>query len=247
MNLKHLTDKALLSDTKKLADTYRRVTAELLHHIREIEKRKLFSELGYSSLFSYVVQELGFSDSSAIRRIKAARMLEEIPEIESKIQSGELNLTQIGMASNAFKQENITDLKFKKEILATIENTSSRTCEKTLLEIITPNQPKPLPRLNIIITEEELSLYNELRGLLAHSPNFWEKVFSIAIENIKTQKFKLNATRTKDQGDSRYVPNVIKKEVYQRDKKCQLCGSKYALEFDHITPFSTEVRPQKTI
>ncbi|WPU67100.1 HNH endonuclease [Peredibacter starrii] len=239
MNLKHLTDKVLLTDTKKLAATYRKVTAELLHHIREIERRKLFSELGYPSLFSYVVQELGFSDSSAIRRIKAARMLEEIPEIEEKIESGELNISNIAKASDTFKQENITDKSFKKEILASIENTSARTCEKTLLEIINPEkQTKPLPRLNIILTEEELSLYDELRGLLAHSPDFWKRVFTIAVEDIKTQKFKLKALKMQTSDNPRYVPSLIKKEVYQRDQKCQLCGSIYGLEFDHITPFA---------
>lgn len=73
MNLKHLTDLALLKDTTKLASEYREVTARLLHHLREIENRKLYSELGYSSLFFYVVQELGFDESSAARRIKASR------------------------------------------------------------------------------------------------------------------------------------------------------------------------------
>lgn len=238
MNLKHLTDKTLLTDTKQLAATYRKVTAELLHHLREIEKRKLYSDLGYGSIFHYVVQELGFSEASASRRIKAARMLEEIPEIEKKIENGDLTLTNLAKASDAFKQEGITDTKFKKEVIASIENTSTRTCEKTLLEIITPNQLKPLPRLNIILTEEELSLYDELRGLLAHSPNFWEKVFSTALESIKSQKFKLNAIKTKDTGDSRYIPGLVKKEVHERDRVCKLCGSKYALEFDHITPFS---------
>lgn len=239
MNLKHLTDKTLLADTKKLADTYRKVTAELLHHIREIEKRRLFSELGYSSLFSYVVQELGFSDSSAVRRIKAARLLEEIPEIEKKIENGDLNLSNIAKASDTFKQINITDKNFKKEVLASLENTSSRTCEKTLLEIISPNQQfKPLPRLNIVLTEEELKLYEVLRGLLAHSPDFWEKVFTTAITTIKTEKFKLNAVRAQSSPTNRYVPSLTKKEVYERDQKCQLCGSTYALEFDHITPFS---------
>ena len=82
MDLKHLTNKILLSDTKALALEYRMVTTKLLHHLKEVEKRRLFSDLGYASMFDYVVKELGFSESSAMRRIHAARLLADVPEIE---------------------------------------------------------------------------------------------------------------------------------------------------------------------
>ncbi len=65
MNLKHLTDKQLLIDTKTLADEGRKNTAKILHHIKEIDVRKLYTERGYPSLFKYVVEEIGFSEGSA--------------------------------------------------------------------------------------------------------------------------------------------------------------------------------------
>ena len=89
MNLKYLTDKSLLKDTKDLAQQYRSVTTKLLHHLREIDNRKLFTELGYTSLFAYIVRELGFSESSAARRLSAMKLIKEMPEIEQKIESGE--------------------------------------------------------------------------------------------------------------------------------------------------------------
>ncbi|WP_408096083.1 HNH endonuclease [Peredibacter sp. HCB2-198] len=245
MNLKHLTDKTLLLDTKKLAQEYRTVTAQLLHHLKEIEVRKLFVELGYSSMFNYVVQELGFSEPSAARRIKAARLLEEIPEIETKIQSGELNLTQIGMAANAFKQENITDLKFKKEVLATIENTSTRTCEKTLMEITGPNpapkrEVRPLTKttnlLSVTLTDVELQIYEDLKGLVKN--NFWDTVLKAALETLIAEKFKTTSTKNRPSNNPRYIPAVFKKAIYERDRKCSICSSQFRLEFDHITPFS---------
>lgn len=87
MNLHYLTDQSLLQDTKTLAQEYRLVTARLLHYLIEIETRKLYSDLGYSSLFTYIVQELGFSEASASRRITAMRLLVEIPEIEKKLKA----------------------------------------------------------------------------------------------------------------------------------------------------------------
>ena len=65
MNLKHLTDKVLLDDTKKLAKAEREVTIKILHHLKEIDRRKLFTDLGHRSLHDYCLRELGYSDASA--------------------------------------------------------------------------------------------------------------------------------------------------------------------------------------
>ena len=47
-----LRDDDLLSQTKLVAVQERRLTARLLAHLREIERRRLFAGLGYSSLFA---------------------------------------------------------------------------------------------------------------------------------------------------------------------------------------------------
>ena len=92
MNLKHLTDSTLLKDTKFLASREREITVQILHHIKEIDRRKLYSDLKYSSIYEYCKKELCYSEGSAHRRIHAARMLKEMPEIEEKIESGALSL-----------------------------------------------------------------------------------------------------------------------------------------------------------
>ena len=245
MNLKHLTDKTLLHDTKKLPAEYRSVTAQLLHHLREIENRRLFCDLGYSSLFNYVVQELGFSEPSAARRIKAARLLNEIPEIESKIESGDLNLSIIGKAADAFKSERITDKRFKLQVLETLENTSARLCEKALLEITGPKEaPKkeirPLTSktnlLSVTLTDEELKLYEDLKSQI--QIDFWKTIFNFALRAHEVEKYK-TLTKAESLGSSsRYIPTALKKAIYERDKVCTLCGSKHRLEYDHIRPYS---------
>jgi hypothetical protein len=61
MNLKHLTDRVLIEDTKILVTKDREVLVQLLHHLKEIDARKLYSDLGYSSLFAYMTKGLGYS------------------------------------------------------------------------------------------------------------------------------------------------------------------------------------------
>lgn len=247
MNLKHLTDKQLLNDTKKLAYEVRKTTTILLHHIREVDTRKLFSDLGYQSLFYYVVHELGFAEASAVRRIKAARLLNEMPEIEKKIESGDLTLSNLSKAVDTFQQKNITDHELKKDVIAAIENTSARNCEKTLSEIIVPNNLPIEPvrifhPIHINMTDETYTKFEEVRGLLAHRrlnrDEMFAKIFEITSEQLKKEKFKTNSKLAPASSDTRYIPAGLKKAVAERDKKCVKCGSIYALEVNHIIPFA---------
>ena len=253
MNLKHLTDTTLLRDTKHLAQEYREVTTRLLHHLFEIESRKLFSELGYSSLFAYVVQELGFSEASAMRRIKAAKLLAEMPEIEHKIENGDLTLSNLAKASDVFKQNDIVDIETKAEIIQSIENVSARTCEKTLLELTEKEIPpprkeiKPISRtlnlLSVTISDEGADLLQELKGLLAHrklsQDKLFEVIFTKARDRIEAERFKTETTRQSSTTNPRFVKAQDKKATYEgSNNKCVKCGSKYALEQAHIKPYS---------
>ena len=55
MHIKKLHDQQLLSETKKLVQIERQVLTKILNHLREIDRRKLYCDLGYSSLFYYAV------------------------------------------------------------------------------------------------------------------------------------------------------------------------------------------------
>ena len=51
-------------------------------------------ELGYTSLFSYCVQALGLSESTASNFITVARKAREVPVLQSAIRSGTLSVTK---------------------------------------------------------------------------------------------------------------------------------------------------------
>ena len=104
MNLKSFKDKELLSQIKQLVKNEREVLTKILHHLREVERRKLFSDLGYQSLFEYTVKELKYSEGQAGRRIQAMRLIKEIPEVEKKIASGKLSLSNISQAQSYFRE-----------------------------------------------------------------------------------------------------------------------------------------------
>lgn len=103
MNLTHLKDQELLTRTKQLVQQERLLLTQVLHHLREVERRKLFCDLGYQSLFEYAIKELHYSEGQAGRRIQAMRLIKELPEVEEKIKTGALSLSNIAQAQSYFK------------------------------------------------------------------------------------------------------------------------------------------------
>jgi hypothetical protein len=90
--LSELSTQELNAKIQSLVREERRLTVEVLRHLREVERRMLFAELGYPSLFAYATSELGYSEAAASRRIEAMRAMREVAELENKIESGELSL-----------------------------------------------------------------------------------------------------------------------------------------------------------
>ena len=61
MNLKLFSNKDLISNLKNLVKTELRVGVEILHHLKEVERRDLHLKLGYNSLFIYIEIKISFT------------------------------------------------------------------------------------------------------------------------------------------------------------------------------------------
>lgn len=70
--LEKLRDSELLRRIEVLVQDEHDATIQILHHLNEIERRRLDLDLGYSSLFDYCIQCLEYSPSAAGRRIQAS-------------------------------------------------------------------------------------------------------------------------------------------------------------------------------
>lgn len=133
MNLREHTDEYLHSETQRMAEKERRTTIEVLWHLREIERRMLYAKMSYRDLKEYCVKELKYSEGSAWRRISAMRLLKELPQVESKLEAGDLNLTQISMAQSHFREMK-ANREEKVNLLTSLENQSARATERIIAE-----------------------------------------------------------------------------------------------------------------
>jgi 5-methylcytosine-specific restriction endonuclease McrA len=105
-----LPDDALLRDLHAIAGTQRRVTAELILHLGEVDARRLHVEKGFSSLFVYCVGELHFSEDEACRRIEVARLARRFPAIYPLLDTGAVSLTVLALLKPHLADDNHGEL-----------------------------------------------------------------------------------------------------------------------------------------
>ncbi|MBI2604956.1 MAG: HNH endonuclease [Deltaproteobacteria bacterium] len=87
MKMQELHQRAL-----EAARKFFQAEAELLDLIQKIDAQKGFRDLGYASLFSYAVDGLKFSESTALNLIGVARKAVQVPALKTEIQAGNLSV-----------------------------------------------------------------------------------------------------------------------------------------------------------
>lgn len=183
MNITKLSNNELLDLIKNKSQEEKHLTLEVIQLIREVEMRRLFLELGYGSLFDYVTKELGYEETSAVRRISAARLIKVIPELEQKVAEGRLSLSSLNQAQSFFRREEKLQSKklsveSKKEVLELLENKSTREVQKILIQL-SPNQitlkesrrviSEELIEVKVIISDKLKNKLDKLKNLLSHT------------------------------------------------------------------------------
>ena len=209
LNIKNLSDSLLIEKTNGLVREEREVLTNLLHHFREIERRRLFCDYKYESLREMLVKHFGYSDDEAYRRISAMWLLKDIPEVEEKITNGELSLSHLSLAQSFFRKEaKIQKVEISKEdklgLLTEISEQTIREAQRIMLaQSSAPEELRP-DKMSIISSKKiEFrftanksleSKISEVKGLLAHKhPNLsmgelFEVLCEISIETLKKEK-----------------------------------------------------------
>jgi hypothetical protein len=128
-----LSNTELLAQVKHLARHEREATANLVAHLAELDRRRLYLGEGCSSLFTYCTQILHFSEYAAYGRIQAARAARKFPIVLKLLAQGEIHLTSLGLLAPHLTVENHLDL------LAAARHKSKRQVE----ELVARVRPQP--------------------------------------------------------------------------------------------------------
>src|SRR5512132_478911 len=103
-----------------------------LHYINELERRKLFLELGCSSVFDYCVRKLGYSEPGAGRRIQAARCAWRYPELFPLLREHDVSLSTLACIEPILRDEN------KDSVIERVRGASRREVERIVSEYRPP-------------------------------------------------------------------------------------------------------------
>ena len=121
-----LKDKERLKKFCVLVRQEKEATASVVSHLAEIDRRKLYAQEGYSSLFNYVTQKYHYSEGAAYRRIQAARLSFRFPEIMGLLKEGKINLMNLSLVAPHLNQNN------KEKIFSNIFHKSTREAESVI-------------------------------------------------------------------------------------------------------------------
>jgi 5-methylcytosine-specific restriction endonuclease McrA len=133
LRLTSLTDDDLLACTAALLTSSRRVEAELVAHLAEVDARQLYLQEACPSMFAYATTRLGLSEAEAYLRITAGRMSRRFPVVLDLMAAGRIHLSAIAKLAPHLTQENVDSL------LARAAGRSKREIEVLVAELA----PKP--------------------------------------------------------------------------------------------------------
>ena len=142
---------------------------------------------------------------------------------------------------------------------------SMRECEKKLAEISPesahpPENTRALSQGKTLIrfaaSAELMEKLERLKGLLAHSnpdgsyEGLFERLAEMALKKVEPKASNdahTASVSTVEKQKSRYIPVEVKRRVFARDggsctypdeKTGGCCGSRFALQYDHVHPFA---------
>ncbi|WP_413944677.1 HNH endonuclease [Bdellovibrio sp. HCB-162] len=204
MNIRYLSDENLEQNLKSLVQKEREILSDILLHIAEVDRRKLYLSKAYPSLFDYLTKYFGYSAGSAQRRIDAARLFRDIPEVAESLESGGLNLSQVSLLQKALRQTQkeahmVVPVETKKEILNELIGKSYQDSEVLVAKALNieikqapkiQHQADESVRFEVSLSKDQWQKMEEMRSLLSHSlPNgSWDEILEFVADKVIQQK-----------------------------------------------------------
>jgi hypothetical protein len=121
--------------------------ADFILALADFDRQRLWLELGYNGLFSYLERELGMSKGAAFYRMTAARLVQNFPEAAAALRDGRLCITAVAELAKVLTTEN------QEEILPRFFHRSKREA-KELSAALAPREAPPQRAVVTIVRME---------------------------------------------------------------------------------------------
>jgi hypothetical protein len=139
-----LSDDALLAHVADLVGRSRRVEAELIAHLAEVDARRLYRREACASMHAYATERLHLSEAEAYLRITIARLSRRIPAVLGMLADGRLHLSGLAKLAPHLTGPDAEDL------LARAVFRSKREIQVLIAEVAPqPDAPSSIRRLPV--------------------------------------------------------------------------------------------------
>src|SRR5688572_23738004 len=141
-SLESLSDRTLLGQFGDLVHQDCEGNANLLRHIDVIDRRKLWAKQGHPSMFDFLCSRYHMSESTAGKRIGAARTARRFPVLFGMVAGGEIHLSGVHRLKAHLTPEN------HEQVLAQAQHKTMREIELLVAHLAPqPDVPSMLRRL----------------------------------------------------------------------------------------------------
>ncbi len=142
ITLESVPDDELLRRLSGLLRQSRRVEADLVAHVGEVDARRLYAREASPSMFAYCTQVLHLSEFEAYLRITVARAARQHPVLLERLREGSLHLTAIAKLAPHLTREN------RETVLARATHRTKREVEDLIAELAPrPDAPTVVRKL----------------------------------------------------------------------------------------------------
>jgi hypothetical protein len=238
-NLKTLSNKELLNQLKQLVEKEQSLTLKILPHLVEVERRGLYLEKAYSSLYEYFKREFGYTDASAWRRAGAAIAIFKCPEAWKLLHTKRVTMSALCQGSSIITPALLNSI-----------------CGKTKAEVdliiaaLRPQSANP-DRSRPVVVPKKI----EPRETPVRSGNLSAKADAPA-KSWNSLRGEVNLTNIKLSFEQKWkVEGVVSKRVYEKLERCKKLlstkypkGVDYNILFDELTElFLDKTDPERSI
>ncbi len=215
-----------------------------LVELAALDRDRRAVELGYSSTLACLVAELSLSETSARRRLTAARIIARFPDAARYLRSGALTLGSLAALKDVLDEDNVQEW---------LDRAIGKSGREVRDLVATPSAAAAAVKpVTLWLTDELRAELDAVRNLLGHAvPS--GKTEDVLLHVLRAQRKVLErrrhgATRkpaaTPRVLDGHRIAAAVRREVFDREQgQCTYrgldghrCASRRRLEYQHIVP-----------
>jgi hypothetical protein len=105
-----LSDSELVARLPAPVQAERHAMLDVIEHLVEMERRRLYLRHAVSSLYRYCIERLGYDEDAALKRHRVAKLAVRLPQVLDELRAGTIHLTGAFLLSKYLTEDNAAAL-----------------------------------------------------------------------------------------------------------------------------------------